>query len=337
MNLGDHHSPLVLSGDFTLYLFDMEFQVTNGTGETTTYDATFGGARGDDIPSPLHEYHDTRAELHFTNATFTLLPAGRPLQVNLRSVDVEASGGVYLTDAKGTLQTSGLEIPLAGSLVEMDAEDLRLTLSAERESPPLYGVDFSGLVRSAAVDGRPLDLAASEEDTSQEDDSNVPAGFAPTPGPAAGLGWLAWAFILLPTTVMTTGASWWWIRSGRFDLDAALDGAKTAMDDGHTTRAKRLLDRILRHDPINAVATLMTARLLLRNNRRQEAMEFLEPRVDGPADQHGTVSLAYSTALQDAGRIKEAREVFEKARRKNPEIGSMGRTILPPDDDLTYI
>lgn len=323
-DLQDHHGPLVLQGNFTIHLFDMEFQVQDGSGKITTYEAVFGGARGDDLPSPLHEYNNTQAELRFTNATFTLLPAGRSLQVNLLSAGVQTTGDVYLTDARGTIQDgAGIEKALDGSLVKLDANDLRLDVYARSETPPEYRLEFEGLIDGAVVDGRPLALLLAEPST---ENGSPPAtvGTSPSSGRTGLAGWL------IGVTLLAAVAAAWWLRRNRVDVDTMIQEAKLAMDDRKSTRAKRLLARILRRDPHNETATVMTARLSLSRNRPHEALEFLEPRVNGPADLHGGVSVAYCVALRDSGDVELARSAFEKAKREHPTLDGLDEMLLPP-------
>lgn len=312
---------VILHGDFVIHLFDMDFGVWDHEGRFHRYETRMGDDRGDGPPTPVKSFNDTIAELRFTNATFTFHPEGRPLQMNLRSVHTNASGEVYLEDVRGSIQDPfGVTQSLDGANVQLDAESMAVELSAaERaeQEDPVFGVRFWGDLGGAIVDGRSLDVGPSTAPPSLHEEVPPPAPLSVAPSPMWDSTWTWVAFVV--AVVGGLGLGVWW-RRHRFDVDEVMGWARLALDDDQATQAKRLLDRILRHDPLNTTATMMVARLMLRKSRPHEAVRFLEPKVGGVVDQYGAISLAYCTALRNAGRIEEARQAFKDAQDRNPDL-----------------
>ena len=312
-------TPLTLYGDFTLHIWEMKFQVRNGTGEETIYNATFGGGRGDDVPSPLHEYNNTFAELRFTNASFTFLPAGRPMQLNLQSAAANITGAAYLSDVEGSLAHRGVDVKLDASFVEFDAEDLRMDMRPTEDGNVLrLGITFDGLLHSATIDGRALELG--------QDDSAVPEmgnGAEPSTNgaiPATPLS--PWWVILLLAGMGIAFALAHGISSSRArkNPEAVTQQGESALDKGHNWRARTLAKRVLRHHPHHHNAVALHAMTHLNRRQNSEALAVLEPYLLGPADEEGRLSLIYALTLRKERGVNKARAFFEKASKRFPSI-----------------
>lgn len=318
--LTDFHGAITLGGNFILDLYDAVFQIQDRA--TTTYNATYGGWRGIEPDganqAPPAEWDVRYARLSLTNATFTFYPAGRPVELALHSAGLDVSGGLILRDVQGRLQDdAGIQRGLNGALVELGTKQLRLNAQAAPDpEDPGVQVAFAGSVNSATVDGRALALSPDAQTVA--DEAMLAANV-----PDARSNGLAGNWLLVLAGVAVVGAATWWLRrqyQARANPEFLMGQSHISFEMGRMTRARALVMRVLRHHPNNADALAHRAIIHLHHNQFHEALTFLKPHLDGPADGDGLLSFIYCVALRKAKGEEEAGRFLQKALRKHPDL-----------------
>lgn len=333
MQLDEAPPPITLSGDFTVYLFDMDFQVKDAAGVPTLYKARFGDTRGNETPAPYNEFNDTRAEIRFQNATMTFVPAGRPVQVNLRAADLNASGPVYLSDAHGELTDGrGVDTMLDGALLELDAIHVNIAMAARSESPPVFDVTFAGAVRSAMADGSAISIqgpTGTTGETPQQTEAVLPQDVGDQGG---------WNLLLLFFIPLALVASW----QGKQRIaihrrpERYVEKSQQAFDAGRIRRSDRIIRRVLRRHPDHSEAIMIKAAICLRSRDAKRAVELLAPHVGGQRDHGGLLSLLYCAALQAMGHGSRAKMVFEDAMDGHPDLLESSHAVPGFDPATLY-
>jgi hypothetical protein len=298
--------PITMRGDFRVTVYDMDFRVEDADG-TTEYQ-TGPSSRVIDIfnplpPPPLVEtYNDTRAELIFSNAVFTLYPEGYSTKLFLAQATLSVNGSARFNDVDGTIWLNGQETRLARSLVKLDGHDLQLLTRPAEGVPMRLGIELSGNVGQAVVDGRDINLEGTT--------------IAPAPAATPNWVWLGTVLLLLSLLAITG----WKAALGalvRCVPDVVVHRTKRALRQGRYRRVISLTGRVLAHHPSHSQAAATHATALLAQQTPGTAAWFLKPFLGSSADS-GELSLLYCISLRRDGRLKEASQALSTAMRRFP-------------------
>jgi len=110
---------------------------------------------------------------------------------------------------------------------------------------------------------------------------------------------------------------WWGVHRMRFP---SLTRVEAALEAGDYAKAARLAGRILQHDPEAEAARISRAIALAKDGRANVVVDELEPYLASHAPEDGVMHYVLGLALLDLGREAAARDAFQAAVQRTPDL-----------------